>query len=124
VKLEKGKQQEIHDMNIRNEVCILILTTFNNISYSDWQTISLLLGESKEKIHIHNLVMDSSYLADLQGLEVRRSGPLSHDDPEFRKHDTEWIYEPGLHIGISSGEEGHHIVFMVRIRYAKYRIIL
>jgi hypothetical protein len=63
-------------------------------------------------------------LADLQALEVKRSRPLSHDDTEFRKHDTKWIYKPGLHIGISSGEEGHHIVFMVRIRYAKYFIIL
>jgi hypothetical protein len=111
-------------MNIRIQVCILILNTFNNISYSDWQTISLLLGEPEDKIHVHKLLMDSSCLADLQALEVRRSRPLSHDDPDFRKHDMKLIYEPGLHIGISSGEEGHHIVFMVRIRYAKYFIIL
>jgi hypothetical protein len=70
------------------------------------------------------MLMDFRCLADLQMLEVRRSGPLSHDDPDFRKHDMKWIYEPGLHIRISSGEEGHHIVFMVRTRYAKIFIIL
>jgi hypothetical protein len=39
----------------------------------------LLLGEPKDRVHIHHLSMDSAYLANLQALEVKfnRPGPGS-----------------------------------------------
>lgn len=43
-------------------VCLQSLLSFFYTSYSDWQMISLLLGEPKDSIHIHSLSIYSCYI--------------------------------------------------------------
>lgn len=73
----------------------------------------MFLGEHANRVHVHNLLKNSSYLATLQSIEARNEKPLSCDDPEFQCLDTEWIHEPGIHVGICEEE----IIFLVKIRY-------
>jgi hypothetical protein len=91
-----------------------LLLPIINISYS--QIIAMLLGETIDRVHIHNLVLDARYLKELQSLEVKRNHPLSYNDPEFKLLNTKWIYEPGVHIGIHQARK--QIIFMLRIMYA------
>lgn len=93
-----------------------LLLSFININYS--QIFALLLGELVNRVYIHNLSWNSEYLANIQSLEVKRNTPLLSHDPEFKGLNTEWMSEPGVHIGIRQARR--QIVFMLRITYAKY----
>lgn len=70
------------------------------------------------------LIMDSIYLGKLRSLKIRRNSPLSYPDVDFGQLGTKWIYESGVHIGILSGDKGLEIVFMVKIRYVHFNILL
>jgi hypothetical protein len=70
------------------------------------------------------LTKDSDHLSKLQSLEFKKKAPLFHCDPEFIALETKWIYETGLHVGISRGADGLLcIIFMVKIRYVKFFFI-
>jgi len=90
-----------------------LLWPFVNFGYL--QIMSSLLGEPVERIHVHNLSWDSKYLANIKALEVNRNSPISCHDVEFKRLNTKWIHEPGVHIGIRQATR--KIVFMLRIMY-------
>ena len=75
----------------------------------------MILGEPVDRVRVHNLSYNSKYLAKIQSLEVKRNSPLSSHDVEFKSLNTEWIHQPGVHIGIRQARR--QIVFMLRITY-------
>jgi hypothetical protein len=79
------------------------------------QVITELFGDD---CHLHIVSEDEEYFQKLTTIEAQNHQPISMTDPAFMECGTEWIYEPGLHIGWDNEKE--EIVFAVRIRLEKF----
>lgn len=78
-----------------------------------------LYGE--KHVFVHRVFKKPDYFKAICELESATNSPLSANDTAFPKERTQWIYEPGLHLGLDSENT---VIFAVRIRSAISQVVV
>lgn len=82
---------------------------FSNIIF---KVLGKIYGE--DQVFVHRVSKKPDYFRKLCDLESSTNAPLSADDVAFPKEQTEWIHEPGLHLGLDAD---NGVVFAIKIRF-------
>lgn len=73
-----------------------------------------------EHVFVHRVFKNPDYFKTICDIESATNSPLSANDPAFPKEKTQWIYEPGLHLGLDSENA---VIFAIRIRSAIFTVM-
>lgn len=68
----------------------------------------------EKQVFVHRLSKKPEYFEKICKIESTTNAPLSVNDTAFPKEQTEWLYEPGLHLGLDGDNT---VIFAVKIRF-------